>query len=186
MNASDSGHSQKYAKFFLCVLCVFALIFGSGWWFAHPVHAHGGGELQIINAPVADYLVSVSTSPVPLRARTALHVTVSVAAVSDQTPVLDANVLVEIFETGTGRPLASAPATTEQSVNKLFYEADLPPLNAGMVDFIVTIIGAEGEGEVMFRQEVRPFLDTGRLVTFIILALLIIAVGYRTWYINRS
>ena len=44
------------------------------------VHAHGGGTLQIVNAPIAEaYRVSVWSAPTTIRAQDDIHITVGVA-----------------------------------------------------------------------------------------------------------
>ena len=45
----------------------------------NTVLAHGGGELQISNAPVGDYQVSVWNNPPTARAGQTIHVTVGIA-----------------------------------------------------------------------------------------------------------
>ncbi len=109
--------------------------------------AHGGGALQIGNAPIADYLVSVWTNPPTARAGQTIHVTVGVAMAEDGAPMLEADVLVTILD-AAGQPVTSAAATTEQSVNRLFYEADLDGVPAGDYELMVEVSGPAGRGPV--------------------------------------
>ena len=71
------------------------------------VFAHGGGELQITSEPVGPHLVSVWTNPPRARAGEVVHVTVGVAEQGDQSFVLDAEVLVEVFVEGEDEAVIS-------------------------------------------------------------------------------
>lgn len=117
--------------------------------------AHGGGALQIGNAPIADYLVSVWTNPPTARAGQTIHVTVGVALAEDGAPMLEAEVLATILD-AAGQPLSSAAATTEQSVNRLFYEADLAGVPAGEYELVVAVSGPAGSGPVSVPLVVNP------------------------------
>jgi len=146
-----------------------------------PVLAHGGGQLYVINAPVGGYLVSVSTAPVPLQIDAPIHVTVSIAAASDQTPVLDGVVEVTLADED-GRVLAIAPATTEQAVNKLFYETDFPGVSAGDYHIMVAVSGDQGEGTVEFWVTIEPAFPVNWVLGGLV-ALLLVAgfFWFRTW-----
>jgi hypothetical protein len=143
--------------------------------------AHGGGQLYVVNAPVEGYLVTVSTAPVPLAVQEPVHVTVSMADAVDRAPVLDGVVEVVLYD-GDGRELHRAPATTEQSVNKLFYETDFPAVPAGDYRITVTVSGMNGGGMVEFWVEVNPVFPLNWLVGGL-LGLLFLAFffWYRTW-----
>jgi hypothetical protein len=117
--------------------------------------AHGGGALQIGNAPIADYLVSVWTNPPTARAGQTIHVTVGVALAEDGAPMLEAEVLATILD-AAGQPLSSAAATTEQSVNRLFYEADLDGVPTGDYELVVEVSGPAGGGPVSVPLTVVP------------------------------
>lgn len=119
------------------------------------VQAHGGGELQIGNAPVGNYLVSIWVNPPTARAGEAIHVTVGIAQASTGEPVLDAAVDVLILD-GQGEPVAAAAATTEQSVNRLFYEADLEDVRSGEYEMQITVTGRDGRGDLSFPLAVEP------------------------------
>lgn len=120
------------------------------------VGAHGGGALQIANAPVGACLASVWLAPSTPRANKALHVTVGLADAASGAPVLDGTVLVAVADVASGRQVAAAPATTAQSVNRLFYEADLPAQMPGDYLFAVTTT-CQGVTEVLtFVAAVRP------------------------------
>ncbi|MBK8903708.1 MAG: hypothetical protein IPM53_21170 [Anaerolineaceae bacterium] len=117
--------------------------------------AHGGGALQITNAPIADYLVSVWTNPPTARAGQTIHVTVGVAMAVTGEPMLAADVLVTVLD-AAGQPVSSAAATTEQSVNRLFYEADLDGVPAGAYELVVEVSGPAGGGPVSVPLTVAP------------------------------
>ena len=119
-----------------------------------PVLAHGGGILQVTNVPIATYQVSVWTNPPTARAGQPIHVTVGIAAADSGAPVLDAAVEVMVVD-ANGEPKAAAAATTEQSVNRLFYEADLNDVAIGSYEVIVQVMGSEGSGELVFPLVVK-------------------------------
>jgi hypothetical protein len=69
--------------------------------------------------------------------------------------VLDADIQVEMrAEDGEGTAVV-APATTEQSVNKLFYETDIMVAEPGPYETTFSIYGPDGEGVVALVVEVR-------------------------------
>ncbi|MCA9953335.1 MAG: hypothetical protein H6657_05380 [Ardenticatenaceae bacterium] len=117
--------------------------------------AHGGGALQIANAPVADYQVSVWTNPPTARAGQTIHVTVGVAMAGTGEPMLEAEVLATVLD-ANGQPATSAAATTDQSINRLFYEADLGGLPAGEYELVVRVSGPAGSGPVSVPLSVTP------------------------------
>lgn len=116
--------------------------------------AHGGGELVAGNTPVGAYKVSVWVNPPQPRADQVIHVTVGIAGENDA-PVLDAQVTVTL-RTAAGEAAATAAATTAQSVNRLFYEADLPRTAVGSYEAEVQVSGAGGQGIVTFPLQIRP------------------------------
>ncbi len=141
------------------------------------VAAHGGGALQIANAPVGACLASVWLAPSTPRANKTLHVTVGLAEAASGAPVLNGTVLVAVADVADGRQVAAAPATTAQSVNRLFYEADLPAQPPGDYRFAVTTT-CQGVTEVLtFVAVVRP--STNPL--FIALPLSIGGLLVATW-----
>ena len=89
----------------------------------------------------------------------------------------DADVVIEVFDTQSGELLLSAPATTEQSVNKLFYEADFPQApEAGMYTVVTTVNGRYGSGDVSFDFEIIPAKTTVNWLFVGIVGLLVIVV----------
>ncbi len=157
---------------YLCLLLICLL----PW---QAVHAHGGGELQISNAPVGDYRVSVWSNPPTARAGQAVHITVGVARAGNGEPVLDAAVSVSVVD-NSGQTLAMAPATTEQSVNRLFYEADLDGLPIGEYEVQIEVEGNQGNGGLAFPLSVES-TPTWLWLVGAAVALAFIWLVLRTW-----
>jgi hypothetical protein len=112
----------------------------------------------------------------------ATHVTVAVADSLDQSAVLDAAVLVEVWSRETGEKLLSTPATTEQSTNKLYYETDFVLPETGPVEITILVSGAAGEGQAGYNTEVVAAQNTSWL--YLILAgvgVLTLALLWRAW-----
>lgn len=145
---------------------------------ARSAGAHGDGTLKVANEPIGDYQVSVWTAPAVPRGGDPLHVTVGVARSDDGRPVLDTAVQVEAFTADGSQLLGSAAATTEQSVNKLFYEADLPAFDVGTVKIAVTVTGKDGEGAVTFDQEIRPYFNTTLIIGLLVGGALLTGIAW--------
>lgn len=153
-------------------------------WAGHvgPAGAHGGGKLQVNQAPVGSCRVSVWSAPSAPRANTPLHVTVGVAQAVDGAPVLDALVQVQVVDTAGNQPVAQATATTGQSANKLFYEADLPALRPGPYTFAVTTSCGEATATVSFPVEIRPAVNPLFIALPLVAGALLAAAGlYHKW-----
>jgi hypothetical protein len=149
-------------------------------WPTQALLAHGGGLLQVSAEPAGPYKVSVWTSPARLEANNSGHITVSVADEADA-PVLDAAVLVQLQSLETDE-IMSVPATTAQSTNKLFYEADMILPEVGRYSMTIQVNGTEGSGEITFPVEVQPAGNTSWfLVGFIVLGLAISMFLFRMW-----
>ena len=150
-------------------------------WPGQLLWAHGGGVLQIAAEPAGPYKVSVWLSPTRPEAGKPGHITVGLAGEADA-PVLDAKVLLQLNSLETGELLSSATATTAQSTNKLFYEADMTLPEIGRYSMNVQISGPQGSGEVAFPIEVYPISNTNWfLLGFIILGLAISIFFFRLW-----
>lgn len=143
------GRTRKYTA--LCFLFfVFCFLFS-----VQSLSAHGGGIIVVGNEPVGAYAVSVWVNPPVPRTNETLHMTVGIAG-AEQEPVLDAAVQIDIFEAGSDILVTSAPATTAQSVNRLFYETDFPKIEPGDYDVVVGVEGTAGRGDVLFKMEMKP------------------------------
>lgn len=147
---------------------------------ATGVFAHGGGPIQIANEPLCNDFVSVWLSPSPPRANDTIHFTVGL---SDETsaPVLDRVVIVEIV--GDSGVVASGLATTEQSVNRLFYEADFDAVRSGSYSVAVRVPCADREDSASFAMTVEsasPLVgwSTYLVGSFILLAIVLL---WRQW-----
>lgn len=112
--------------------------------------AHGGGALIINARDAGPYRISVWVNPPEPQINEPVHFTVGLSSPVDNAPILDADVSIEMKAKGPGRSDYFSPATTEQSVNKLFYEADLEIQEAGTYETVVTINGPAGYGEIRF------------------------------------
>lgn len=154
---------------------------------APQIAAHGGGEL--IAGPIAagPYTLSVWVNPPIPRAADAIHYTVGVASPEDGQPVLDAEIMVEMVSTGNSTLAASAPATTEQSINKLFYETDVQVSEPGLYETTFFVAGPAGEGSLAVDIMVEPPSRINWLVIGLTgLAVIIIAGWWRTRRSTKS
>lgn len=142
-----------------------------------PVFAHGGGLIYVAGEQAGDYRVTVWVAPNEVETGKTLHFTVAVVKAENNDMILDANVGIEVFVANTDTLVLSGPATTEQSVNKLFYEADFPESpSVGTYTVVTTVDGDAGMGDVSFDFEVIPakttinwlFIGIGGLVVIII------------------
>lgn len=149
MNKNFSLIAKKRQRWWLLATLLFCLLPLT------TVLAHGGGELKVGNAPIGSYLVSAWVNPPTAQSGQVIHVTVGIAAAGTGEPVLDAAVDVHILDE-VGAEVVTAVATTEQSVNRLFYEADLEPVATGAYEMRVVVTGRAGEGDVVFPLEVVP------------------------------
>ncbi len=137
------------------LLWALVLLFG-----ARSVQAHGGGTPQLVNAQAGPYWVSVWTDPDPIRMGD-FHVTVAVSEAPEPEAstreagdlVLDATVLVRAEPVSQNGETLVAPATRDNAVNKLFYEADLTLPAKGQWRVDVQVNGAAGAGNAGFDIE---------------------------------
>ena len=90
--------------------------------------------------------------------------------------ILDAEVGIEVLAGGETAVL-SGPATTEQSVNKLVYEADFDAPEAGMVTVVVVVNGRYGTGDVSFDLEIVPAKTTINWLLIGIGGLIVVAIA---------
>jgi len=147
------------------------------------IDAHGGGDLIVGPVQAGPYRVSVWVNPPVPRALEAVHFTVGVAAPGDSSPVLDADVMVEMrAQNGEGTDII-AQATTEQSVNKLFYETDMEVPNPGPYETTFSVRGLEGEGAVSLIVEVKPASRVNWLVIGLVGLGLVVVLG---WWRSRK
>ena len=116
------------------------------------VFAHGGGEIKIGRAPVGEYKLTVWLNPPQPRAGETVHITVGVLGQNDEA-VLDAAVSVQAID-ADGNIVIDTAATTEQSVNKLFYETDFVLETAVSHQIITTLHKESTSGDVAFTIDI--------------------------------
>jgi hypothetical protein len=114
--------------------------------------AHGGGTARLVDEPVGPYRLYVWTRPEPIRVGTA-HFTVGVfrrpAGSGEDQPVLDADVSLVLLPKDNDDGWRG-PASREESVNKLYYEADVTIPETGEWQATVTVSGPGGSGSAQF------------------------------------
>jgi hypothetical protein len=120
-----------------------------------PAAAHGGGQLVAGPIQAGPYMLSVWVNPPQPRAEEAVHYTIGLAAPEDGSPVLDAQVLITMRDVTSGMAPVSAAATTDQSINKLFYEADMRVDQPGHYLTTVAVSGPAGEGRHELELDVQ-------------------------------
>lgn len=116
--------------------------------------AHGGGVIYVAGETAGAYRVTVWVAPNVVEAGRQLHFTVAVVEDESNDMILDAVVDLEVWAAASGAPALSGAATTEQSVNKLFYEADFRAPDVGTYTVVTKVNGRSGSGEVAFELEV--------------------------------
>ncbi len=122
-----------------------------------PVWAHGGGLIYVAGEQAGEYRVTVWVAPNQVEAGKTLHFTVAVLEDASNDMILDAQVEMSVYQAGGDAPVLSGPATTAQSVNKLFYEADFPDApQPGIYTVVTRVNGRHGTGEVSFDLEIMP------------------------------
>lgn len=152
-------------------------------WGQTAVFAHGGGEIKIGRAPVGEYKLTVWLNPPQPQAGETVHITVGVLGQNDEA-VLDAAVSVQAID-ATGNIVIDTAATTEQSVNKLFYETDFVLETAVSHQIITTLHKDATNGDVAFTidiAEAKPRLN----YLWIGLAALFLIVPIGLWQNTRK
>ncbi len=131
-----------------------------------PSLAHGGGEIKIGREPVGPYKLTVWMNPPQAQSGETIHITVGALA-EDDSPLLDAEMVVEMRDVNSGVTMITKPATTEQSTNKLFYETDFPAPDEGLYEISVAMTRGDVSGQVAFQTEVK----TVRKINWLIVGL---------------
>lgn len=128
-------------------VCVLLISIAGG-----DVQAHGGGAARLVDAPAGPYRLYVWTRPDPIRVGTA-HFTVGVFERAPGTeldePVLDASVELALVPTAGGGGWAGR-ASREDSINKLYYEADVAISAEGEWEATLDVDGPRGTGRAEF------------------------------------
>ena len=119
------------------------------------ITAHTEGKMQLAAADAGEFKLTVWTSPDPAKVEDELHVAVAVTLAEDASPVLDADVEVQLTPDSGGQPI-SARALTEDSENKFLYEAVIDLQESGEYTVVVKVSGRDGStGEASFDIEVE-------------------------------
>lgn len=114
-----------------------------------PAAAHTEGVMQLAAEPAGPYNLTVWTSPDPVGVGE-LHVAIAAVLAEDASPVLEADIQVQLTQEEEGATISGA-ATVENSENKFLHEAVLDVSESGNYLVTITIDGAEGEtGEASF------------------------------------
>ncbi|HEY1216663.1 MAG TPA: FixH family protein, partial [Bryobacteraceae bacterium] len=117
-----------------------------------------GGTLQF-RKQAGPFIVTVFTAPVPLRAGVA-DISVMVQDGQDNSPVLDANVSIQLSK--TDEQTIDAKATTSQAKNKLLYASAVEFPNPGRWRLGVRVgrggTGGEAAGEISVLPEEAPVI----------------------------
>lgn len=142
-----------------------------------------GGMIQVAGKPIGPYLVTVFTSPSPLRVGV-VDVSALVQRAGSQEPVLDARVTVTTEPVGHAGPGGSFEATHEQATNKLYYAANVDLPAEGRWRIALQVSGPEGEGTVAFEVEAsrESLLDRPLLL----MALMVLPLIPIAWWLSRG
>lgn len=141
-----------------------------------PVSANGG-QVRVADQAVGQYLVTVSTSPAPLRAGP-VDISVIVQDQARQT-VNDARVTVTTEPLGHAGPGGSYPATRDQATVREFYAAKFNLPAAGQWRMQVDITGPQGAGSTSFDVEASSAALINGPVLFVVLGLVPLAIAWR-------
>jgi hypothetical protein len=146
-----------------------------------PVLAHSDGTMQLASAPAGPYKLTVWTWPDPARTGE-IHISIALVLAEDASPVLDANVIVDM-KSLSGDVTLSAPAATENSENKFLYEAVMDVPKSGSYEITIAAIGSDNsEGEVTFQLEV----DSKKAINWLLLLpITIVIAGVIYWLIRK-
>lgn len=148
-----------------------------------PVGAHTAGKMQLSAAPAGPYKMTVWTSPEPATLDE-LHIALAVVLAEDASPVLDAEVLVQLIP-ADGSLVLEEPATTEDSENKFLYEAIFEPATPGLYQVDIQISGIDGAtGNASFDLEIVG--DSGLNLLYLIPAGLGLAAVFLLFFALRG
>jgi hypothetical protein len=128
-----------------------------------PLPAHGGGEIKIGREPVGPYKLTIWMNPPQARPGETIHITVGALA-EDDSPLLDAVIIVQMTDAASGVVVITKPATTEQSINKLFYETDFPAPDQGLYEISVAMTRGDVSGQAAFQTEIKATRNVNWLV----------------------
>lgn len=173
----NNKHQLGSGVLYFCLLVTLLLAnFG-------PAQAHTEGKMQLSAEPAGPFKMTVFTSPDPA-VTGEIHVAALIYLAEDASPLLDANVTVEMKPLEDNGPVQSSPAVLGEAENKLLFEAVLDITAPG--PYLVTVTVEEGNGqsgEASFEMDVSSGDGFNWLVLIpIILIGLVVAV----WAVNRN
>jgi hypothetical protein len=146
-----------------------------------PVFAHSDGTMQLASAPAGPYKMTVWIWPDPARTGE-VHISIALVLAEDASPVLDANVNVDMKST-SGDVALSAPATTENSENKFLYEVVMDVPKSGSYEITIASIGSDNSGgEVTFQLEVV----SGKTINWLLLLPIAIVLAVVIYWLIRK
>lgn len=109
-----------------------------------PALAHTEGKMQLSAEPAGPFKMTVFTSPDPAVAGD-IHVAALIFLAEDASPLLDADVMVEMKPLEDNGSVHSSPAVLGEAENKLLFEAVLDVSTPGL--YLVTVSVEEGDGQ---------------------------------------
>src|ERR1700676_3596947 len=131
--------------------------------------ALGDGGAMRFSERRSDRIVTVFTSPTPLRAGP-VDVSVLVQDADSGKPVLDASIMVNAHPVDHPQNGTSAPATTDAATNKLLHAAQLEFSESGRWHLEVNVQGLSAERPIGFEVEAAeplpPWLHLGAWIAW--------------------
>jgi hypothetical protein len=141
------GSSRRRATW-LGIILLFLLIA------SRPVEAHTEGKMQLSAEPAGPFKMTVFTSPDPAEVGE-IHIAALIFTADDASPVLDANVTVELAPLDGNGSTHSVQASLGDAENKLLFEAVSDVSEPGTYLVTVTIEDPTGQqGAASFDLEV--------------------------------
>jgi len=160
--------------FILIVLCLLVA----------PSARANGGTVQVADQPAGPYIVTVFTSPSPVRAG-AVDVSVLVQDQARQ-PVDDAQVTVTTEPIGHAAPGGTYSATRDQADIKLYYAAKFNLPAAGQWRFTVDVQGPRGGGATAFALEAGGASVISAPLLIALLFLVPLGIAWRLAHAQRQ
>lgn len=136
--------------------------------------------MQLAAVPAGPYKLTVWTWPEPPRTGEN-HISIALVLAEDASPVLDANINVEVMTT-SGDIILSAPATTENSENKFLYEVVMEIPQNGIYYVTIAVSGGDA-AEVDYQMEVFPDRVFNPLL---LIPIAFVIVGVSAWLIRKN
>lgn len=123
--------------------------------------AHADGGAVLAREQGGGLSVTVFAAPVPLRVGP-IDLSVLVQEARDDTTILDARVLVSLFEEGSGVARWVGPADHEQATNRLLYAAPISIASAGSWRALVEVQKQGAQLSMEVALDVLPALPAAR------------------------